>query len=271
MKRLRTLFHEVDNKEPCDWPKLRQLLIKRDVTAATLDQLFHADRADGAGYLVEVLDPAGYQALGDHLGIWADLTDRASAAIHGKSHTVPVSGNLVVVKSASNPYPVVFECDSKGHWTYPTLPGAELVLVENLENFLARDGLIPYLRNACGAAVDPQNTDIAYGAGNAITKACNDTWLASYETVYCFFDIDAGGFRMFESLRRLMAGQSVGMQFVAPKALEGLLEATHRRLTEDDREKLAKYQHCAPPINLLANTLIDTGKSLEQEVYLNDK
>jgi len=271
VKRLRTLFHEVDNKEPCDWPKLRQLLIKRDVTAATLDQLFHANRVVGAGYLVAVLDPAGYQALGDHLGIWADLTDRASAAVHGKSHAVPVSGNLVVVKSASNPCPVVFECNSKGHWTYPTLPGAELVLVENLENFLARDVLFPYLRDACGVAVDPQNTDIAYGAGNAITKACNETWLASYETVYCFFDIDAGGFRMFESLRRLMAGHSVDIQFVAPKDLGALLAATHRRLSEEDREKLAKYQCCAPPINLLANTLIDTGKSLEQEVYLNDK
>ncbi|MDP0588269.1 MAG: DUF2220 family protein [Candidatus Endonucleobacter bathymodioli] len=271
MNRLRTLFHEIDNKKPCNWPKLRKLLIKRDVTPATLDQLFHASRAAGDRYLVEVLNPAHYQTLGDRLGIWADFSNRASAAIHGKSHAVPVSGNLVVVKNASNPHPVVFECDSEGHWTYPTLTGTELVLVENLENFLARDGLIAYLRDACGVVADMENTDIAYAAGNAITKACNNTWLASYETVYCFFDIDAGGFRMFEALRRLMEGQSVDIQFVTPKDLGALLDATHRQLTEDEREKLAKYQHCDPPINLLANTLINAGKSLEQEVYLNDK
>ncbi len=102
MKRLRALFHEVDSKEPTDWPRLRRQLIKQDVTPATLDQLFHARRTDGGGYQVEILDPEGYKALGDHLGIWADMTDRASAAVHGKSHAVPVSGNLVVVKSPGN-------------------------------------------------------------------------------------------------------------------------------------------------------------------------
>jgi hypothetical protein len=270
VKRLRALFHEVDSIEPLDWPKLRRLLIKQDVTPATLDQLFHARRIDGGGYQVDILDPEGYQALGDHLGIWADMTDRASAAVHGKSHAVPVSGNLVVVKSPSNPQPVVFECDSKGHWIYPTLPATELVLVENLENFLARDVLLPYLRDACGVAVTEDSVDIAYAAGNAITKACNAAWLTCYETVYCFFDIDTGGFRMYEALRRLMVEHSVEIQFVAPKELSALLETTHRRLTDKEREKLVTYQRCDPPINLLANTLLKAGKSLEQEVYLND-
>lgn len=270
MKRLRALCRALDDKEPLDWPKLRQLLIKQDVTPATLDHLFHARRVDGGGYLVEILEPANYQAMIDRLGISTDMTDRASAAVHGKSHAVPVSGNLVVVKSPGSAQPVVFECDSTGHWTYPVLPGKELVLVENLENFLSRDVLLPYLRDACGAAVTEDRVDIAYAAGNAITKACNAAWLASYETVYCFFDIDTGGFRMYEALRRLMAEQTVEVQFVAPKELKALLENTHRHLTDEEREKLVTYQHCDPPINLLANTLLKAGKSLEQEVYLND-
>lgn len=270
MNRLSALFHEVDKNVPCDWPKLRKMLVNQEVTPATLDSLFRAHRADGGGYLVEILDREGYQALGDHLGIWADMKDRASAAIHGKSHAVPVSGNLVVVKCPGNDQPVVFECNGKGQWMYPTPPGTELVLVENLENFLARGKLFPYLRDACGVTVAERATDIAYAAGNAITKGCNATWLATYETVYCFFDIDAGGFRMFEALRRLMREHDVEVQFVAPKELAALLDKTHRRLTEEDREKLVAYQRCEPPMNLLASALLQAGKSLEQEVYLND-
>ena len=270
MNRLTALFHEVDNNVPCDWLMLRKLLIKQEVTPATLDSLFHAHRADGGGYLVEILDRVGYQALGDHLGVWADMKDRASAAIHGKSHAVPVSGNLVVVKCPGIDQPVVFECNREGQWVYPAQPGTELILVENLENFLARDKVFPHLRNICGVAVPESTTDIAYAAGNAITKACNATWLTTYETVYCFFDIDAGGFQMFESLRRLMSGHDVEVQFVAPRELTALLGKTHRHLTEKDREKLVPYQRCTPPTNLLASTLLKAGKSLEQEVYLND-
>jgi hypothetical protein len=270
VNRLSALFHEIDNNTPCDWPRLRKILIKQGVTPTTLDSLFHAQRANGGGYLVEILDQVGYQALGDHLGIWADMKDRASAAIHGKSHAVPVSGNLVVVKCPGNDQPVVFECSREGQWMYPTRPGTELILVENLENFLARDRVFPYLRNVCGVAVVESTTDIAYAAGNAITKACNAAWLANYESVYCFFDIDSGGFQMFESLRRLMLEHDVELQFVAPRELAVLLGKTHRHLTEKDREKLVPYQRCAPPINLLASTLLQAGKSLEQEVYLND-
>jgi hypothetical protein len=270
VNRLRALFHEVDNNVPCDWPSLRKLLIKQGVTPTTLDNLFRAHRADGGGYLVEILNKVGYEALGDHLAIWADMKDRASAAIHGKSHAVPVSGNLVVVQCPGNDQPVVFECSREGQWMYPTLPGTDLILVENLENFLARDNLLPYMRDACGVAVTEGTTDIAYAAGNAITKGCNAAWLAAYEKVYCFFDIDAGGFQMFESLRRLMSEHDVEVQFVAPRELAALLGKTHRHLTEKDREKLVPYQRCAPPINLLASTLLQVGKSLEQEVYLND-
>ena len=270
MNRLRALFREVDNNMPCDWPSLRRLLIKHGVTSATLDNLFLPHRVNGGGYLVEILDQVGYQALGDHLGVWADMKDRASAAIHGKSHAIPVSGNLVVVKCPCNDQPLVFECSREGQWTYPAQPGTELILVENLENFLARDKVFPYLRDVCGVAVEEITTDIAYAAGNAITKACNTAWLAKYKTVYCFFDIDAGGFRMFEALRRLMLEHEVEVRFVAPRELAALLAKTHRQLTEKDREKLVPYQRCAPPINLLASTLLQTGKSLEQEVYLND-
>lgn len=270
MSRLRDLFHEVDINTPCDWPSLRKLLIKQGVAPATLDSLFHPHRAAGGKYRVEVIDRVGYQALGDHLGVWANMRDRASAAIHGKSHAVPVSGNLVVVQCPGSNHPVVFECNSGGQWVFPVTPGKELILVENLENFLARDNVLPYLRDLCGVAVTESTTDIAYAAGNAITKSCNATWLAAYETVYCFFDIDAGGFRMFEALRRLMLEDDVELQFVAPRKLAALLDTTHRHLTEADREKLVPYQRCAPPINILAKTLLQTGKCLEQEVYLND-
>lgn len=270
MNRLSALFHEVDNNVPCDWPRLRRMLIKQGVTPSTLDSLFHAQRVNGGEYFVEILDRANYQALGDHLGIWADMKDRASAAIHGKSHAVPVSGNLVVVQCPGNDQPVVFECNREEQWMYPTLPGTELILVENLENFLARGKLFPYLRDACGVAVAESTTDIAYAAGNAITKGCNVPWLATYGTVYCVFDIDAGGFRMFEALRRLMLEDDVEVKFVAPSELTALLGKTHRHLTEEDRKKLVPYQRCAPPINLLASALLQAGKSLEQEVYLND-
>ena len=270
MKRLRDLYQEVGINEPLDWPRLKQLLIKQGVTPATLDQLFRANPAEAGLYGVEILDQVGYQTLGDHLGIWADMSTRASAAVHGKSHALPVSGNLVVVQSPHNSQPVVFECSSEGQWTYPTSPATELVLVENLENFLARDALPPYLRDHCGVAVNRGNLDIAYAAGNAITKACNSPWFGSYQRIYCLFDIDTGGFRIYEALRRLMAASPMDIQFVAPTELNALLETTHRRLTEKERETLVTYQHCAPPINVLASTLLKAGKSLEQEVYLYD-
>jgi hypothetical protein len=56
----------------------------------------------------------------------------------------------------------------------------------SLVSCVAREPLshkvFPYLRDHCGVTIAESTTDIAYVAGNAITKSCNPAWLTAYES-----------------------------------------------------------------------------------------
>ncbi|KZX57959.1 hypothetical protein A3709_20320 [Halioglobus sp. HI00S01] len=264
------MFSAVQSEEPLDWAKFRKALLDKEVTPSTIDAYFKPIRVGSGTYTVEVVDLQGYQALVNHLGVEVDKTSRAAAALHGRSHAVPVSGNLVIVQSMLSSAPVVYECDSSGQWTYPVPPGKELVLVENLQNFLERAGLLTFLGDRCGLTLPSEGVDMAYAVGNAITKTCNKRWLSQYERIHCVFDIDPGGFRIYESLRRMLAAGGTPLTFVVPNDLDALLEKTHRFLSESDREALAKHLSGESPLRSLAVTLLKAGKTLEQESYIYD-
>lgn len=267
--KLRKYLQSLEAGEPIDWPGLRHLLIKCNVNPSTIDEIFRPAR-EGNEWRVTAKNQAAYNALLDHLGITADLSTRASAARHGRSHDVSVSGNVVIVKNPAFSYSVAYECDAQGNWVFPAETASELVIVENLECYLQRDRLMPFLSARCGLMLDPKGVDIAYASGNAITKACNRSWLERYASIHCVLDVDAGGLRIFTSLNRLLDDSGPELMYVIPKNLPELLETTQRMMDERERTSVAAYMDMEAPVGLIARTLLNAGKTIEQEVYLDE-
>ncbi len=267
--KLTTYLQSLDAGEPIDWPKLRHLLIKSDVNPSTIDEIFRPQR-EGTEWRVTATNQTAYNALLDHLGITIDLSTRARAARHGRSHDVSVSGNVVVVKNPAFSHSIAYECNAQGNWVFPADPPPELVIVENLECYLQRDRLMSFLSTQCGVTLNPEVVDIAYASGNAITKACNKSWLERYSSIHCVLDVDAGGLRIFTSLNRLLDDGGAELMYVIPKNLPDLLETTQRIMDERERTSLAAYIDMEAPIGLIAKTLLNAGKTIEQEVYLDE-
>ena len=58
--------------------------------------------------------------------------------------------------------------------------------------------------------------------------------------------------------------------YVIPKNLPDLLETTQRMMDDRERTSLAAYMDMEAPIGFIARTLLNAGKTIEQEVYLDE-
>jgi hypothetical protein len=141
-----------------------------------------------------------------------------------------------------------------------------ILLVENLENFIALQATIDLLVS-WGIDIKPHQLDIVFGAGNQITNQLHNSFLRQYRRVYCLFDLDPGGIRMFCSLLSQLSSES--LCFVLPVDLESRLQKSELHLSAEERTELLRYTGQAPEIDLLINQLRVSQRKLEQETYLS--
>lgn len=194
-------------------------------------------------------------------------TPRIDQSCVGNSHGARVSGAMVNVRSSRQPHPHVVMVNDHGEISTPpgSTPGARLIIVENLENFLSLDGTLSLLPR-CGLSPAWQEADILYGSGNSITNILLTTFLQQYQEIGCLFDPDPGGIRMCDTLHQ--RGDLPPLYFLAPADLRERLSASTRELTMKQRQQLATHIRRSPPCAHVAGLIRTTGKHLEQETYL---
>lgn len=214
-------------------------------------------------YAVTVIDALAFDSLLARFQP-SDVQGRTGAALDGNSHAVGVSESILIFRSEYYPHPTVAITD-QGEWVVPRLLGPIGVIVENLENFLRFHETIAFIGSIL--PFDFNEFELIYGSGNQVTNSLNAPVLKRFDVIYCLFDVDVGGMRMFKTLKTLLPGQAIN--FLAPTDMHGRLTRSKNLLSDEHRiELFEKYRDLSPETDRLISCMRATGRILEQETYL---
>jgi hypothetical protein len=194
---------------------------------------------------------------------------RVHASALGNSHNQSVSANLIMVYHQSlgeNLCPSVVYVS--GENTFQTFQSKKrLLLIENEENFIRHRAFCQTISQLSAKDITISNTDIALGGGNRATSKFLIQWYAHYDEVFCAFDYDLGGLKMFDTLQK---GLKNAAYFIQPTDYKIIFDLFNKRPEHDD--KLLKAINLAKQLGFsqLSKTFFNTRHFMEQESLLKE-
>ena len=261
--RLASYLQSVRDGKLLNYSALERELRKQSVPESTMHDCFSAELVKPNKYRVRIEDEASFESLYARFGK-ISLENRTNAALAGDSHRKKVSGSFLLLRNWKNPKPaaVWFEADT---FYSPAEQSRYALLVENLENYIATDQMVTFLKK-CGVVVDVEQIDIIYASGNQITNRLHRPFLKNYQAIYCLFDVDLGALKTYQALCNMLSDTE--LHFVYPVNIAIRLKESERGMTADERAELLKYVGHSVEVDQLIHHMRDTGNKLEQETYL---
>lgn len=253
---------KIQSRQSVNFDALIAKLLAAGVAREDISRIFFAKKLKKNSYLVDVLLSASFDELLMRFKP-SDLGGRVGAAIDGNSHRVGVSESLLIFRSVQHRHPAVGVTEA-GAWVLPRVLGRVGVIVENLENFLRIDETLPFIAGIL--AVTASDIELISGSGNQVTNRLNANVLSQFDELYCLFDVDMGGLRMFASLTALLCEKPP--VFLVPPDVKERLAQSKYALTDQQRQEVIKYQGLSPETDQLIQLMRDSSRVLEQETYL---
>lgn len=217
-------------------------------------------------YICGIADHDSFAKLIEHYGRLFDGQSRVTASVTGNSHRVAVAGGLLVIRSKAANHPEVVLFDDFGNIALPRNLSPNLLIVENLENFLQFDRTVQFCVDCCAFDAHISQTEVLFGAGNLVSGALFSDFLSSFSRVGVLPDPDLGGLRTCRSLERSI-GHRTNLEILVPSNLDERLKQGIV-LTESERNELLKFADGDSASSGVARLLLKAGKKLEQETYL---
>lgn len=255
---------DIQSGKLINFPVFCKELTKKQISELTIREIFAAELVKPKRYRITVLDQKVFEEMCQRFQMSAS-DNRVSAALSGNSHRASVSGSYLLLRRLSETHPVVVWFEA-GEVVCPVQTADTLLLVENLENFIALQATLDLLVS-WGVDIQCDQLDVVFGSGNQVTNQLHMPFLRRYRRVYCLFDLDLGGIRMFCSLLNQLAQDA--LYFILPVDLESRLQKSEWHLSAEERTELMRYTGQAPEIDILINQLRDSQRKLEQETYLS--
>jgi hypothetical protein len=255
---------DIQSGKLINFPVFCKELKKKQISEITIREVFAAGLVKTNRYRITVLDQKVFDEICQRFQM-AELDSRVSAALSGNSHRASVSGSYLLMRTISEPHPVVVWFDTE-KFVCPVKTANTVLLVENLENFIELQATLDLLVS-WGFDIKYDELDVVFGAGNQVTNQLHMPFLSRYRRVYCLFDLDPGGIRMFCSLLNQLAQEL--LCFILPVDLELRLKKSEWHLSAEERTELLRYTGQSLEIDTLINQLRVTQRKLEQETYLS--
>ncbi len=142
-----------------------------------------------------------------------------------------------------------------------------VLIVENLENFLAFEKTVEFCHRFCGLTTPIDELEVIYGAGAQISNKHYRPFLGKFAKLWVLPDADAGGLDICKKLAVGLEGL-VEPMIMAPNDLVQRLSAQGQPFDESERGRLLQLTDSTPAIRDIAQLLLQVGKKLEQETYL---
>ena len=150
-------------------------------------------------YSVTILDSKAFNELIQQYPL-NPITDRIDASTAGNSHSKAVSGSMLSLLAHQNSFPQLVIFSSDGDYKTPNSLHKNLLIIENLENFLA----VIKQPDTLNLWLDKEwSCDIVYAQGNAISNKLHQKFFSQYDKIRCLLDIDLGGLDIFKNIRTL--------------------------------------------------------------------
>tara|TARA_R110002111_G_scaffold52584_6_gene91655 strand:- start:6545 stop:7330 length:786 start_codon:yes stop_codon:yes gene_type:complete len=141
------------------------------------------------------------------------------------------------------------------------------LLVENEQNFFDNTRMLEFLGECEGDNFSLDNCDVILGSGNRVTRPLVLDWLGQYDSLFCAFDYDLGGLKMFGSIKRYLGDKA---HFAQPIHWHQWHNAF--RKTPGSSERFAQAIAAAESFGFdgLAVAFRKTGHFMEQEMILDE-
>ena len=254
-------LERIQAAKPTNFETLRIALLDKGFSLAQISRVFAVTKLGKSRYQVEVIDQAEFANMLVQFRP-SSVSGRTGAALDGNSHAAGVTTSMLVIRSIQEPHPVVILIDELGaHTPRPVRPTA--VVVENQENFLRLLETAALVANLID--VPPDQIEFIYGSGNQVTSRLNSQFLSTFVQIYCLFDVDLGGIRMFASLHSLLSRKPV---FLYPGDIESRLERSKYPMSNAQRQDLAAFENLSEATNTVIGLMRKAWRMLEQETYL---
>lgn len=171
-------------------------------------KIFSWKKIKSTHYQITILNPLHFNQLKSRFQAESltPVSNRVQASLLGQSHNQTVSGSMLIVLGYQQGLPQVVICDEKGNFKTTHSLHQHLLVIENLENFLAliqqtHAKRIELLSKWLDA---PWPCDIVYGEGNTISNKLHQKFLSQYDIIRCLLDIDLGGLTIFKNIYNLL-------------------------------------------------------------------
>ena len=258
MHRLASYLDKIRLGKSINYPVFAELCAQEKVFG--LDEIFQAEYQSAQRYRVKIVDKERFDTLSAR---FADGGSRSAAARAGDSHRENTGASYLLRRSAPLWQPELVWLPADG--ATPAAAARSAVVLENLENFYHLDKMSALLRQW-----QPENdftaADWLFGAGNQISNALHQPYLAQYAEIHCLLDWDIGGLQIFRNLQAMLPESTV--RFVLPPEPVDYLMQSNRLLNPKQRSGLAQLGGLSPETDRLIAAMLHTGRALEQEIYL---
>ncbi|WP_417517491.1 hypothetical protein [Marinobacter sp.] len=194
--------------------------------------------------------------------------NRSQAAGQGDSHRHATDHAFLLVYHSflDGPRPEVIMLSPKGA-VCNFKPKKFALLVENEQNFFDNVRMLGFLGECTGDTFSLDNCDVILGSGNRVTRPLVLDWLGQYDSLFCAFDYDLGGLKMFGSIHRYLGGKA---QFAQPIHWHSWYGSF--RKTPGTTERFVQAIAAAECFGFegLAEAFRKTGHFMEQETILDE-
>lgn len=258
MHRLTPYLDKIRLGKSINYPVFAELCAQEKVFG--LDKILKAEYQSARQYRVEILNKDRFDELSAR---FADSGSRSAAARAGDSHRQNACASYLLRRAFPLWQPELVWLAQDG--AVPATQGRIALVLENLENFHHLDKMSVVLRQW-----QPENgfaaADWLFGAGNHISNALHQPYLAQYAEIHCLLDWDIGGLQIFRNLQAMLPESTV--RFVLPPEPVDYLMQSNRLLNPKQRSGLAQLGGLSPETDRLIAAMLHTGRALEQEIYL---
>jgi hypothetical protein len=257
---------QIEKGAPVNWKVTNRLLLKAGVAKKQIDEAFSITAYGNDIYQVQIANKELFSEIQSLVSISiASKNSRTSASIMGNTHSVSVCGAMLIVWHAEEGMPAVRVFDDNNPTPVTTKPN--ILIIENEECFLNKESTYRFARQYCGLTCPIEDIEFVFGSGNSITNKRILPYLKSTTgDVYCLFDIDFGGLRIFANL--LAGGLShKKTHYLVPSDLEKRLNNSKRSASAEELGKLDQVYGLTAKTDEVVSAIRYYNTTLEQESY----
>lgn len=220
-----------------------------------IEDVFYISKKDNKTYLIIKNNKLFNSLFSNLLSINDDI--KVQAALRGNSKDAKSEYSILNVKENffdKNGVSINF---SNSNYDFVTTK-RKCMIIENLNNFCNIES------NFINENINLNDYIFIWGAGNYITNSHFYNFLESFNEIVCYFDIDAGGFKFYKTLKQNL---NTTLIFMYTEYMNNLLIEYGKNISIKECSNILKLYGKTDGLQHVLHSVITNKKYAEQEIF----